>query len=672
MLIQRSSRVFLAYTVVWSLVLLLCAPMPTQAQSLHDEWEPIDRITVHTQPNGKLNPLAEKAVAEAVKAGLKVVIVDGNAAAQKSLLDDLKKRGVITKDSDVAFTDSPHTTEWARDEAPITTYGKKASGLTSTAHTDKATSDGIGGDVAKATGQSYSPGPTVTNPPGSTPASSPLFLDGGDLMTTDGGKTLITTTNLYLNNGGKDNATRDAVNSTLKDAFGIDKVIDLTPLDPKADGYDLSNSHVDLGVRTLPGNKVIVATVPKDDPQKAIIDANIKKLKDAGQEVIEVPNAPKGDSKGFKTYSNALFLNKTVVIPKYGDKDADEAARKAYDKALNDDLPPNDARRFKIVQVDASGAVDACGGPRCSARELGRTASLPAGKEASSKNNPSVSYDATTGALLLTMGRINFLGDAGSNLPDVAYLLDPLRDATLQIDGLLFDPLMSVGDRFAFVGGKVRVTNGITNYLSADVPVLSIFGSAPAGTLSMFGVLGHIDLAFAGSSGWLDDFTRDVIDQQAILADFFMSAPVDLIGLSHGFTTSFNAVELNGMGIVGNVNLQVVPEPKSLVLLLTAFAFMAIARPLWGPPVGSSVVPCGLAGIGIAAVAGDVGFDCAESGSGSVLDHRLSSAQCQSVHDGARHDGAVALQHQRPRQLRPWRGLQSPGRAGCGGATAGA
>jgi hypothetical protein len=557
--------------------LALLVPSARAAEQLRDEWEPIDRIVVSTLPNKALITYVENIVGEAVKAGVRVVVVDDDAASQAAIRKNLADRGLITDRtaSYLQFTNTPHATGFARDEAVIVTFDSKTGIATLTATQFGDQSARVLADTAAALGLPKKDIPTVTLPRGFDPPSAPLAADGGDWMTTNGGKTLITTTNFYERNGGTDAAIKDSVNTTLRDAFGITKVIELEPLNEKAPGYDLNNSHADLQVRTLPGNKVIVASVPRDDPQHDILNRNAQKLKDAGFDVIRVENAPQAGTKAFKTYTNALFLNKTIIVPSYGDPALDEAARKAYDQALNNALPANDKKRYTIVTIDSSQIIQFCGAARCSAREIPKLPSKPEKREGSSKS-PLVSFNSATGILSFTQDIINFLGLPGGELTDARFLGDALFGATIEIGDMVLQPSMTAEDRFAFVAGTLRLHKSGVDLFRASVPVFSIYGTHPPGTLDMFGVLHDIELAPPGTSPWLDLFELEVIDQPPLLPDFFISSSTDLIELSQGFTRSFAGVQLGRAGIVGNG--AAVSEPGSLCLMILVLTLLCALR----------------------------------------------------------------------------------------------
>ena len=558
---------------------------------VRDEWEHIERIFISTIPDGntgarQLNATAKVVIGAAIKAGVKPVISDHDKTARTAILDDLKTLNLIQKDSDVHIIENPFPTDWARDAAPIVTFDPRKRNtaiFSGTTFRNDAESQRLVSTLAKSIGLPSRKLPEVKFPAGFTPPTLPLSIDGGDWMTTGGGRTLVTTTAVYDNNGDGTGTVRDAVkaavDATLKTNFGIQKIIELTPIkadakevdgdgNPTGRAYSLRNTHVDLQVRTLPANKVIVADVPAGDPQHQALDDIATKLRGEGFTVVRVQNAPQGAGNTllFKTYTNALFLNKTIAIPKYGDAAADAAAKAAYERAL-----PG----YKVIQIDAAESIKFCGAARCAAREGPASPSKKVGKEASSRSNPRVSFDALSGALSFVPATINFLGSPGDPLTSPGFGGDPFDGATLEISGLTFDTLMSAEDRYSFSGGHLRIIGPAgADLLTASVPVFTVFGQWPSEALRMAGPLADIVVAEDVGSSWFDAFVAEVLDDPALLADLFAEVPVDLIDLSMGFTRGFQNVELTSLGIAGNGSVAV-QAPRVSSLLLGALLLMA-------------------------------------------------------------------------------------------------
>ncbi len=554
------------------LYFLLLAPLCAAADnhlSVRDEWQPIDRIVVATDPATKtLYSFTENVVREAINDGVRVVIVDANPKSQEAIIKSLEAQGFINADTRkyIQFTDSTHNTGFARDEAPILTFdaNSKAGVLTGTTHLKETDTNKIITDIGEQLKLGTKPVPSVELPEGFPRRSLPLEIDGGDWMTTDNGKTLITTTDLYEKNGGSAAEIKIAVDKALRTFFGITKVVALKPLDMTSTEYALTNAHVDLQVRTLPDKKVVVASVPKGDSQHKILEDNAKTLMEAGYTVIRVPNAPPGTSKLFKTYTNALFLNNRLVVPSYKNPASDAAAEKAYDEALNGVLPADSKARRKISLVDASLIIQGCGAARCVARELHRTPSALKHKEAGTRS-PDVSFDAATGTLSFGQDVVNFLGTPGALVSDPQFDSDPLWGAMFEIGDMTLSPGMSVSGRFAFVGGNVRMVNGGIELFRASIPVFSINADGPGGFPTMWGVLHDTLMADLGISPWLDAFRSEVLNSPPLLPDFYMSSDFDLIALSNGFTQDFTGVRLSAAGVAGNGNS--VPAPGTLVLV---------------------------------------------------------------------------------------------------------
>ena len=475
---------------------------------LRDEWEPIDRIIVSTKQTKDglviLTPLAQTIIRAASFEGIQSIILNANQVYQKAILKALLDRNLIRTLRDVQIINNQIDTVWARDSAPIIRFSADNTHtaiLTGTLSIDLQEEDKANASI-KRVGQAlkinYEEVPMVTSQT-PQPLKFPLRIDGGSWMTTQGGRTLLTTARFYEHNGGAD--LQEKINGLLNDKFGIEQIILLKPLMEnicgKFNSYKLSNSHIDLQVRALPDNQVLVARVPDDDPQLPILQENISILKKAGFIVLEVVNAkPKSTDENliFRTYTNALFLNQTVLIPQYGDEKADLAALEVYETALNAQKKPDDKTRYKIVQVDCSEVIKKSGALRCAGRELPRVPSKDKGPAVCSQNNTTVLFDASSGLLSFSSGLINFIGSLSDTSTAVALADELLIGATLMVEELVFEPRLSANGQYVFMGGSLQLSKAGLNILTARLPILTINKFLPEKGFNLFGALSKITL----------------------------------------------------------------------------------------------------------------------------------------------------------------------------------
>lgn len=364
-----------------------------QWQRLYDEWQPISHIVISTSPGENdyaPNRLAVFAAAMASRQGIRVVVAtDSGPDSQQLLLKHFQEsrfprdgHPLIERSSDVVFIPTRMPGGWARDFAPIVVHPKP---------------DGVilcGFNVLESFFESKSNAAAfarVLGTPSSMAMASiggdrfiPLRFQGGDWMTSDYGQDLITTTSAINSHQPSSSnsgyaGVPTAITNTLQKSFGIRRVLALSPIHTHKGSYRLNNTHVDLQVRTLPDNKVIVAQVAEDDVQYDILDQNARALEDAGYQVIRIDNAtqvlPRETETGsrfFKSYTNALFLNRVVLIPAYGDAVHDRQAKLFYENSLNEGLAPQH-EPYTVVSIpagDGAAAAEFSASIRCAAREL--------------------------------------------------------------------------------------------------------------------------------------------------------------------------------------------------------------------------------------------------------------------------------------------------------------
>ena len=150
--------------------------------------------------------------------------------------------------------------------------------------------------------------------------------------------------------------------------LGADKYIKLPSLH-----YD-SNHHVDMHMRLIDEETIIVGEYPPgvaDGPQ---IEQNLEYLQNEvvtsfGNEycIIRIPMPPSEEGEYpdedyiFRTYTNALFVNKTILVPVYG-LPMDSLALNIYQKAL-----PG----YKVVGIDCTSMIDEYGAIHCITKLVG-------------------------------------------------------------------------------------------------------------------------------------------------------------------------------------------------------------------------------------------------------------------------------------------------------------
>lgn len=173
-----------------------------------------------------------------------------------------------------------------------------------------------------------------------------LILEGGSIDF-NGDGVMLTTTECLLNDN-RNRLSKDELEARLKDLFGLRKIVWLNHGFIKGDDTD---SHVDTLARFIAPNKVAYAAcLDENDEHYKELNLMKKELENAGFELVALP-LPKpvfynGKRLG-ATYCNFIFINGAVIVPTYGDKEADEYAINALKSALpNKDIIGVDSRVF--------------------------------------------------------------------------------------------------------------------------------------------------------------------------------------------------------------------------------------------------------------------------------------------------------------------------------------
>ena len=150
--------------------------------------------------------------------------------------------------------------------------------------------------------------------------------------------------------------------------FGVDRYVKLPALP-----YDVIH-HLDMHMRFIDEETIIIGEYPEgvsDGPQ---IEANIEYLLNEvptpfgnSYRIIRTPMPPDAqgrypDQNGdYRTYTNSLFVNGTVLVPTY-DEQYDTTALRIYEEAL-----PG----YNIVGIDCNGIIPSLGAIHCITKLVG-------------------------------------------------------------------------------------------------------------------------------------------------------------------------------------------------------------------------------------------------------------------------------------------------------------
>lgn len=152
-----------------------------------------------------------------------------------------------------------------------------------------------------------------------------FVLEGGSIES-DGEGTLLTTSTCLMSPNRNGDMSRDEIESYLKSAFGLKKVL---WLDHGALAGDDTDSHIDTLARLAPGDTIVyTSTDDADDEHYAELHAMEDELKALRTPdgmpynliALPLPDAIY-DDEGERlpaTYANFLILDRSILMPSYG------------------------------------------------------------------------------------------------------------------------------------------------------------------------------------------------------------------------------------------------------------------------------------------------------------------------------------------------------------------
>ncbi|MBT2489503.1 agmatine deiminase family protein [Streptomyces sp. ISL-96] len=199
--------------------------------------------------------------------------------------------------------------------------------------------------------------------------SAPITAEGGSLEV-DGAGTLLVTESSLVNPNRNPGRSRADIEAALKDLLGVTKVIWFEGVR----GKDITDYHVDALARFAEPGVVVLSRPPagaKPDVWTRAYDQAREVLKSATDargrrlEIVEMPE-PAPAALGERgpdflgSYVNYYVINGAVVLPRFGDRKADDRAA-----SIVRDLHPGRA----VLQLDIHTLAEGGGGIHCATQQ---------------------------------------------------------------------------------------------------------------------------------------------------------------------------------------------------------------------------------------------------------------------------------------------------------------
>ncbi len=189
-----------------------------------------------------------------------------------------------------------------------------------------------------------------------------LVATGGNFMT-DGQGTGFSSKLILNENSGK---TEAQINLIMNKFMGIERYIKMETLP-----YDQIH-HIDMHMKLLDEETLLVGQYPAgvaDGPQ---IEANLQYILNnfltcygRPYKVVRIPMPPESGqyppSGDYRTYTNSIFVNKTVIVPTY-ELQYDTTALRIYREAM-----PG----YRVVGINSNSIIPSLGAIHCIAKEIG-------------------------------------------------------------------------------------------------------------------------------------------------------------------------------------------------------------------------------------------------------------------------------------------------------------
>ncbi|NNE30138.1 MAG: T9SS type A sorting domain-containing protein [Saprospiraceae bacterium] len=334
------------------------------------EWEELDALVITWAAHSQILTEIVRAAQEEVT----VIIVTNNPSSVQTTLSNAG----VNPDLNIEYVQRNYDSIWVRDYGPNTVY---QDGIGERAIVDwiynrpRPLDDTVPEAVADLMGD-----PMYCT----TTAPEDLVHTGGNFMSDGMGRAfsseLVLEENGPDNNWGTSNHSNEEIDSIMSKYMGIESY-------PKLDNlpWDVIH-HIDMHMKLLDEETLLVGEYPEgiaDGPQ---IEANIQFILSnfiapSGNpyRVIRVPMPPDADGNypeypgnqwwlagDYRTYANAVFVNKTILVPTY-EEQYDTTGLRIWEEAM-----PG----YNIVGINSNAIIPSLGAIHCITKEVGTSEPL--------------------------------------------------------------------------------------------------------------------------------------------------------------------------------------------------------------------------------------------------------------------------------------------------------
>lgn len=334
---------------------------PVQPVRAMAEWEELQALVITWR--GFSDILAE--IVRAARQECRVIILCNDQNTINSAKNYLISAAVDIS-SNVEFLLAANNSIWVRDYGPNCVYANDVDSLyiidwiynRPSRPQDNTTPEKIG---------------NFLNLPvyGTSIAPYEMVHTGGNFMS-DGFHTgfssrLILDENKPNNPYGTTGQTEVQIDSIMHGFMGINRYIKMQPLP-----YDVIH-HIDMHMKLLDEETLLVGQYAQNVADGQQIEANIQYVLNnyktcfgTPYKVIRIPMPPENglypnNGGDYRTYANAVFVNKTVILPFYEEK-FDTTAQRIWQSAL-----PG----YKIVGINCNSIIPSLGAIHCITKEIG-------------------------------------------------------------------------------------------------------------------------------------------------------------------------------------------------------------------------------------------------------------------------------------------------------------